>query len=155
MDSTVNNNQCETDLRSKVEHAGAACMDQAKGLASAVMDQAQETASSMAHTVGTASATVGEKAKDTAAAIGSGMESLAGSIRHNLPREGLLGTASSSVAESLEGGGRYLQQQGLGGITKDIADLIRRNPVPALLVGVGIGFLLVKVAARGSGHDHQ
>lgn len=143
----------ETNLRSKVEHAGAACMETAKDLASSAMNQAQDAASSVAKTVGDAGATVGKKAKAATAAVGEGMESLAGNIRQNLPREGPLGSASASVAESLESGGRFLQQKGLGGVADEITDLVRRNPVTTLLVGVGLGFLLAKATARGSSHD--
>ena len=97
-------------------------------------------------------ATLGEKANDATAAVGSGMKSLAGTIRQAMPDDGVLGTASSSVAESLESGGRYLQQEGIGGMAKDVTNLIRRNPVPAVLAGIGIGFLLAKVTIRGFGH---
>jgi F0F1-type ATP synthase assembly protein I len=30
-------------------------------------------------------------------------------------------------------------------MAEDVSELIRRNPIPAMLVGVGIGFLLAKV----------
>jgi hypothetical protein len=140
--------QCETELKVKVEQAGAACLDKAKDMASSVMEQA----SSMAHAVGDAGAAVGEKANDATAAVGSRMNSVAGTIRETMPREGVLGTASSSVAGSLESGGRYLQEKNIGGMAEDITNLIRRNPVPALLVGVGIGFVLAKVAVWGFGN---
>jgi hypothetical protein len=117
----------ETELTNKVEHAGAACMDKARELVSSVMEHAEDAASSVAHTVGDVGATIGAK-------------------------DGALGTASSSVAKSLERGGHYLRHEGLGGMAKDITNLIRRNPVPALLIGVGIGFLLGKITARGFGH---
>ncbi len=127
-------------------------MDKAKEVASSVMEHAQDAASSVTHSVGDAGATIGQKANDATAAVGSGMESLAGTIRQHMPHDGALGTASSSVADSLERGGHYLQQGGLGGMGKDITNLIRRNPVPAVLVGVGIGFLLGKITARGFGY---
>jgi hypothetical protein len=142
----------ETELTNKVEHAGAACMDKARELVSSVMEHAEDAASSVAHTVGDVGATIGAKANDATAAVGSGMESLAGAIRQHMPQDGALGTASSSVAKSLERGGHYLRHEGLGGMAKDITNLIRRNPVPALLIGVGIGFLLGKITARGFGH---
>jgi hypothetical protein len=142
----------ETDLKNKVGHAGAVCMDKAKELASSVMEHAEDTASSVAQTVSDAGATIGKKANDATAAVGSGMESLGGAIRRDMPREGTLGTASSSVAASLEQGGRYLQREGLAGMGRDITNLVQRNPIAALLVGVGIGFLLAKVTARGVGH---
>ena len=56
----------------------------------------------------------------------------------------MFGSASSSLAHSLESGGRYLQEEGLKGIADDMTNLIRRNPIPALFVGIGIGFLLAR-----------
>jgi hypothetical protein len=141
---------CESDLRNKAESAGAAGMDRAKELASAVVDKAKGAASSVAHTVGQAGSTVGEKANEATSAVGSGMKSLAGTIRENTPREGVLGTASSAVANTLESGGRYLQEEGLGGMAEDVTNLIRRNPIPAVLVGIGIGFLLAKITTTRS-----
>jgi hypothetical protein len=48
------------------------------------------------------------------------------------------------VADTLETGGRYLQEHGLSGIGDDFSNLIRRNPIPAVLVGIGVGFLLAR-----------
>jgi hypothetical protein len=137
-----------TDLKDKIEEAGAACVDKAQEVTSSVMN----AASAMAHTVGDAGTTVGAKANDATAAVGGGMQSLAGTIRESMPRDGALGTASTSVAASLENGGKYLQQEGINGMAKDVTDLIRRNPVPALLVGVGVGFLLAKLTVWGVSH---
>ena len=95
---------CESDPRNKAESAGAAGMDKAKG-----------AASSVAHAVGAAGSTVGEKANEATSAVGGGMTSLASTIRENTPREGVFGAASSSVADTLEKGGRYLQGEGLAG----------------------------------------
>jgi ElaB/YqjD/DUF883 family membrane-anchored ribosome-binding protein len=33
-------------------------------------------------------------------------------------------------------------------MAEDITEMIRRNPIPAMLVGVGIGFLLGKLFRR-------
>jgi hypothetical protein len=68
---------------------------------------------------------VGKKATDASAAVGNGMESL---LPQTMPPEGALRTA------------------------KDVTDLIRRNPVPALLVSIGIGLLLAKVTVWGFTH---
>jgi hypothetical protein len=56
----------------------------------------------------------------------------------------MMGTAASRVADTLETGGRYLQEHGLSGIGDDFSNLIRRNPIPAVLVGIGVGFLLAR-----------
>ena len=70
------------------------------------------------------------------------MKSLAGTIRDKAPGSGMMGNAASTVADTLESGGRYLQEQGLSGIGEDLTNLIRRNPFPALLVGIGVGYLI-------------
>ena len=49
-----------------------------------------------------------------------------------------------------ENTGRYLQEEGLKGIAEDVTNLIRRNPIPALLAGVGVGFLIGRITTRGS-----
>lgn len=156
--STVKNDEgrlplsgtCESDLRSKAEGAAALGMDKAKEMASAAVDMAKVAATSAGHAVGQAGSAVGDKANEATSAVGSGMKSLAGALRHNAPREGVLGAASSAVANSLESGGRYLQKDGLGGMAEDVTNVIRRNPIPAVLVGIGIGFLLAKITTTRS-----
>jgi hypothetical protein len=76
------------------------------------------------------------------------MESLGCAIREHEPNEGMLHNAGEAVAEKLEAGGRYLEDHGLKGIGADVTNLIRQNPVPALLVGVGIGALLAFMVRR-------
>src|SRR5262245_47682094 len=85
---------------------------------------------------------VGQAADAGAASVGGGMKSLAGTLRQQGPHEGMLGDATSTVARGLEQGGRYLQQEGFTGMADDLTELIRRNPIPAVLVGIGIGFML-------------
>jgi hypothetical protein len=100
------------------------------------------------HKTKDAAAAVGEKANAAASAVGEGMTSLAHSLREKAPQTGMLGTASSRVASGLESGGRYLQQEGFEGMMNDLTHLIRSNPIPALLVGVGVGFLLAQIRRR-------
>jgi hypothetical protein len=70
------------------------------------------------------------------------MRNLGATIKEHTPQSGMLGSASQAVASGLEKGGRYLEKEGLSGMMDDVTDLIRRNPVPALLIGMGIGFLI-------------
>jgi hypothetical protein len=91
---------------------------------------------------------VGEKAERATHAIGTGMESAGGAIREKEPAQGMLHTIGENVADKLEQGGRYIEEQGLKGIGEDITNLIRRNPVPALLIGVGIGVLFARLIRR-------
>jgi hypothetical protein len=98
--------------------------------------------------MGEAGATVEKKANEATSAVGGGMKSLAGTIREKAPHEGKFGTASAAVADTLDKGGRYLQEEGLGGMGGEVTDFIRRNPIPAVLAGIGIGFLLAKLTTR-------
>jgi hypothetical protein len=107
-------------------------------------DQARETASNLADKARDAASAVGQKAENVTHRVGSGLESVAGSIREHAP-SGMVGSAAAHVADSLESGGRYLREEGLSGMGHDLTELIRRNPIPALLVGVGVGFLLARV----------
>ena len=36
---------------------------------------------------------------------------------------------------------RYLQEEGIKDIAEDVTNMIRRNPIPALLIGVAAGYL--------------
>jgi hypothetical protein len=119
------------------QEAGRQASEKAKDIASNVAGKAKDVA-----------ANVGHKAEDATHALGSGMQSLAGTIRDYSPESGVLGTATGSVASSLESSGKYLQQEGLSGIANDITEVIRRNPLPALLVGVGVGFILARATMR-------
>lgn len=144
-----------TDLKHQAQDAGREALERGKDIASTaahkagdiasnVGQKAKDTASSVAHSASDLAATAGHKADDATASVGGGMKSLAGTLRENLPHEGMMGRASSTIADSLESGGRYLEEEGLSGMGEDLANLIRRNPIPALFVGIGVGFLLAR-----------
>jgi ElaB/YqjD/DUF883 family membrane-anchored ribosome-binding protein len=119
-------------------------------------DAAKSGAQNLADTARSAAQNVGEKARQAgefardkadqgASTVGKGMESLAGTIRDRGPQEGLLGRATSGVAGALDSTGQYLEQQGVSGMVDDLTGLIRNHPLPAILVGVGIGFMLARL----------
>jgi hypothetical protein len=88
---------------------------------------------------------VGQKAEQATRAVGAGMESLGDAIHQHEPKDGVLHNAGEAVAAKLDSGGQYLETKGLQGVGEDLTSLIRRNPVPALLIGVGVGFLLARM----------
>src|SRR5687767_14098644 len=119
--------QAADKLKDAASHAGAAV----SSAASAVGQKAGDVASA-----------VGQRAEDATAAVGSGIQGLAGQVRDSGPQSGVLGTATRSVADGLEGAGQYLQDKNLSGMMDDVTGLIKRNPVPAVLLALGIGFLV-------------
>jgi len=54
------------------------------------------------------------------------------------------------VTDAIEGGTRYFREHSFQEMADDVAGVIRRNPIPALLVGVGIGFLLARATTHRS-----
>jgi hypothetical protein len=120
----------------------------ANEMAADVATKASEIASSAAQGVSKAATAIGEKAEQSVAGVGCGMQSLAGSIREHAPLTGVMHTASVKVADTLESSGRYLKEEGLHGMAEDLTSLIRRNPIPAVLIGVGIGFLIARSTTR-------
>jgi F0F1-type ATP synthase assembly protein I len=119
--------------------------EKAKDTASNVIDKAKQAASTVAEKAKDVASAVGDKADSAVSSVGSGMQSLAGTIRDKGPDSGVLGGAASSVASALDTSGRYLEEQGLSGIADDMTNLIRRYPIPAILIGIGMGYMLARV----------
>jgi len=118
--------------------------DKAKDTAQNVADSARDMASQAGQSISGAASTVGKKAEQWTANAGHGVESLADTVRDRGPSSGVLGKANEAVAEGLEKAGEYMTDKNLSGMMGDVTDLIKRNPIPALLVGLGIGYLLGK-----------
>ena len=62
----------------------------------------------------------------------------------------MAGAAASTVTDTVAGAGTYVQEQGVQTLPEDLAGLIRRHPVPALLIGLGIGWLLSRTLGKAS-----
>jgi phage-related protein len=139
-----------TDIKKDAKDLSQQAMDQARDVASNVGEKAREAVAGAQHMAGNVASNLGHKAEDATSAVGGGMKNLAGQVRDHGPREGMLGSATSAVADTLERGGKYLQEEGLSGIGEDLTALIRRNPIPALLVGIGVGFLLARATSSRS-----
>jgi len=117
-------------------------VDKAKDMAATVGDKVKDAASSVGDMASSAASSVGHAADRLAAGAGSGMRNLGETIQQRGPQEGMLGNASKAVGGTLASGGKYVEEQGLTGMLEDIGGLIRRNPIPALLVGISIGVLV-------------
>jgi len=108
-------------------------------------EDAKGAVSTAVETAKGAATYVGDKAEQATEAVGSGIKSLAGTVRDTTPKEGMLHNAGEAVAGTLESSGRYLEEQGLSGIGEDLTNFIKRNPMMAVLAGIGIGFCLARM----------
>jgi ElaB/YqjD/DUF883 family membrane-anchored ribosome-binding protein len=70
------------------------------------------------------------------------MQQLADTVRDRGPDSGVFGSAKEYVADTLDQTGQYIQDKNLSGMMDDVTGLIKRNPIPAVLIGLGVGFLL-------------
>lgn len=118
---------------------------QGQGAAAGVAQMAREAAGSVSRTAGDVAHSAADQAEHAAETVGGGMRSLADSIRENAPRQGMFGTAAGTVADTLEHGGQYLQEEGLSGMVNDVAGMVRRNPIPCVLCCLAVGFFLGRV----------
>jgi hypothetical protein len=116
-----------------------------RDLAGQASEKAKDLAGSAAQTARNAAATVGHKAEDLTERLGGSVASMGETIRQHAPREGYLGQAAGAVADTVESGGHYIEREGLNGMANDLTTLIKNNPIPALLVGFGLGFLLARI----------
>jgi len=83
-------------------------------------------------------------ASEAATAVGEQMGSLAGVIRDHAPQDGAIATAATAVAGGLESASTYLKEKDYENLATDLTALVRSYPVQALLVGVGLGYLLAR-----------
>jgi uncharacterized phage infection (PIP) family protein YhgE len=128
----------------RAKDAAGGVADKVKEVASNVGQAAGNAASAVGQTAGNVATTIGHKAEDATAAAGRGMQNLGSTVRDKAPESGFLGTAADKVAGGLESAGKYLEDKNLSGMAEDLTGMIRRNPIPALLIGIGLGFLLAR-----------
>jgi hypothetical protein len=140
--------QAATEVKDRAREAGQATVHNLQEGAEAAMHRAGEALTSAKHKASDVASQLGEKAEHAVSSVGERMSSLASTLRESGPREGALGSATSAVARGLETGGHYLQKQSLTDMFDDVQGLIRRFPVQAVLVGVGIGFLMARATRR-------
>jgi ElaB/YqjD/DUF883 family membrane-anchored ribosome-binding protein len=137
----------------KAREAGEQAFDKARGAAgsageaaghaaAAVGQTVGQTASTVGHTVSEAASAAGKKADDWTSSAGSGLRQLGETLGQKAPHEGMLGNASQAVANTVSNTGRYIEEAGLSGMMDDLTEVIRRNPVPSVLVGIGVGILI-------------
>jgi hypothetical protein len=144
MNSVTTSKRDGTNEADKAKEAATGAVNQAKEAASGVVGQVKDMAAHAGQAVGNAATTVGHKAEDAVGSVGKGMESLGEKVREKGPEHGILGKATGAVAGALETSGKYLEDKKISGMAEDLTNIIKRNPIPALLIGVGLGFLLAR-----------
>jgi hypothetical protein len=116
-------------------------MDQVMQAGSETLEKAKDTAASVGDMAKSAVEKVGEKADNLTASAGHELKAAGDSMAHKLPHEGMTGHASQAIAESLQHGGKYIEDAKLSGMANDLTDVIKTHPIPTMLICLGIGFV--------------
>ena len=127
---------------------GQGILGRAGEMAGNVAGMASGAASSVAESAMGAASSVADTAKNAASNIGSGIKSLGETIRERGPHSGILGTASESVAGTLESTGSFLQEKGLAGIGDELTSCVRNHPMTSIFISLGAGYLLGYLTSR-------
>lgn len=91
---------------------------------------------------------VAAKAEEGRQVAGEKLSAAAQALREHAPASGQGAQVAEKAADTLERAGSYLQEQDLREIRHDLEDLIRRHPLEAVLLGVGVGYLLARNTRR-------
>jgi len=124
-----------------------------KGSITKQSNQRRRSATGVAEAAGQAAKEAQESAEELMAstrgrvdqissAAGETLQSAAKTVRRYTPQEGRLASAGAAVADRLEGAGQYLEEENIAAIAGDLANVIRRHPVQALLIAASVGFLI-------------
>ena len=128
------------EVADKARDTAASMGELASDAASAVGAMASKAACDAGSMASQAACDVGKKADSLTANAGAGIQQWGDRLSKNAPHEGVLGSASQAFAKTVKDGGEYLEDAKLSGITEDIAQLVRRNPIPAVLIALGLGW---------------
>lgn len=83
---------------------------------------------------------IGKQTDELAHRAGVGVQAMSDRLEQCCPDSGMLSSASHSIAHVVRGGGEYLEEAKLSGMTADVATVIRKNPLTAILIAVGLGW---------------
>ena len=114
----------------------------ARDAAACMGEMAGHAASAVGAMASQAACDVGMKADELAASAGFGIQGMGDRLSKNAPHGGVLESASQMVAQSVKDGGQYLEEAKFSGLTEDVAQLVRRNPIPAILIAIGLGWFV-------------
>ena len=128
-------NEAGTFLADKANEAGKFVAENAKNIASSAMHSAENAASYM-----------GQCADDTRCSVGGSIKQMGESLRSATPDDSMMHDAAGSVASTLESAGQYISEHGFDNMAEDMTNMIRRNPIPAVCIAAGIGFLLARAS---------
>lgn len=114
-----------------------------KDAATTLNDVASQVGGALKDAANQAYESTAEKADNLTANLGGSIRQLGDRIKENAP-QGMFAGASQAVADRVKRSGEYLEEAKLSGASDDLAELIQRNPIPAVLIAFSIGWFLAR-----------
>lgn len=118
------------ELKDRAEEAA----EEIKSQARSKMSRMKAKASEMQEKAHDMASDLHDKTDESIHRLGERMERAAGKVRAK--------TRMNQLADRLESGGKFLQENGIDQMTNRAAGVIRQHPVESLVVGLGIGVLV-------------
>ena len=117
-------------------------LNQAGDKGNQALDSAKSALSHTGEAISAAAGAAGSTIDRGVAVAGTGVASAADTVRKYGPQSGMMGQATEAVASGIEHAGHYFEDKGLSGMTSDLGNMIKSHPIPAVLIAVGMGYLL-------------
>jgi len=105
---------------------------------------ANQVAASLGTMATDAATEAGKRADEFVSAAGAQIQGFSRKMSEAGPQSGILRDASQAVANTVRSGGDYLHDQKFSGISDDLAKVIQRNPISAVLIALGIGWVIAR-----------
>jgi len=95
-----------------------------------------------------------ETVQETAQNVASNLAETAGEVKAHTAAAA--STAATAVTDTVAGAVSSLQETSVKDLAGKLTDLIRRHPIPSLLIGLGVGYVLARILGKpttGQGHS--
>jgi len=127
-----------------LQNAGGNVADKARDMARGAVETARDAATGVVDRARDVAGNVAERARDAAGNVADTARDWAQGAVGAVKDNEVVNKAGEYVNEAWETGSKYFQEHNFKDMAEDVAGVIRRNPIPAMLVGVGLGFILAR-----------
>jgi uncharacterized protein YjbJ (UPF0337 family)/ElaB/YqjD/DUF883 family membrane-anchored ribosome-binding protein len=87
-----------------------------------------------------------ETGQETAHNVASSLAETAGEVKAQA--QAAASTAATAVADTVAGAVSSIRETSVQDLAGNLTDLIRRHPIPSLLIGLGVGFVLARIVGK-------
>jgi hypothetical protein len=123
---------------------GTGTMANMQNAAGNLADKTRDATRSTVESVRDTATGVMDRAKDVAGNVADTARDWASGAVNAVKDSDVVNKAEQYVSNAWETGSRYIHEHNLSDMAEDVAGVIRRNPIPAMLVGIGLGFILAR-----------